>query len=148
LYFGFDGSECLEVVLFLGAFHAFRSEDAVEDVLPEELWDDDAGDAVVSPLLFVGVDVVVLRPHAVKFSEGVLIDVVVHLTPHHFLEEIVSFDAYATFQSSIISLQQMFHQFLRFLLLLDVWKDQPDDVGYHIPILHLFWFLTFLIISA
>lgn len=107
--FVLDGPDCLQVVVFLGALHAFGSEDAVDDILPEELGDEYAGDGIVDGLFVVGVDVEVLGAKSVEFSKGVLVDIVVHLAPDQLLEEIVSFDSYATWVGTIIPFQQKVH---------------------------------------
>jgi hypothetical protein len=52
----------------------------------EEVSDEGAGEAVVDALLLFGEYLIVLWAHAVKFFKGVLIDVVVHLASHQFLE--------------------------------------------------------------
>ena len=88
---GLDGSEGFEVVPLLGAFHAFGGEDAVEDVLPEELCNDGASNTVVDPLFMLGVNFEVFGTHAVELAEGVLIDIVIHLTADQLLEEVVAF---------------------------------------------------------
>ena len=77
--FSLDGPEGVEVVALLGALHAFGGEDAAEDLLPEELCDEGAGEAVVNPLLVFGVDLIVLGAHPVEVPEGVLVHVIVHI---------------------------------------------------------------------
>lgn len=74
------------MVSLLGALHALGGEDAAQGLLPEELRDDRASDAVVDPLLVLGVNLVVLGTHAVELPEGVLVDVVVHLAADQLLE--------------------------------------------------------------
>ncbi len=126
------------MVSLLGALHAFGGEDAVQSLLPEKLRNHCASDAVVDPLLVLGVYLVVFGTHAVELPEGVLVDVVVHLAADQLLKEVIAFWAYATWSCGIISLQQQLDHALRFLLLLDVGEDEADDIGHHVAVLHLF----------
>ena len=89
--FGFYGSECLEMVPLLGAFHAFGGEDAAQCLFSEKLRDDCAGDAVVHLLFVFWVDLILFGSHAVELPESVLIDVVVHLAADQLLEEVIAF---------------------------------------------------------
>lgn len=136
------------MIKLLGALHPLGGKDAAKNILPEELCDEGARDAIISPLFLFRVDLIILRTHTVELLEGILIDVVVHLATYQFLEEIISLKAYATFRPHIISLQQGLHHALRLLLLLDVGEDQADDVWDHIAVLHLFGLLPLLVGAA
>lgn len=136
------------MVALLGALHPLGGQDAAQDILPEELSNHRARDSIISPLFLFGIDLIILRPHAVELLEGILINVVVHLAANQFLEEIISLKTYATFGPQIISLQQGLHHALRLLLLLDVGEDEADDVGDHVAVLHLFGFLALFVGAA
>lgn len=144
-HFGLDSPQGLQVIALLGAFHALGGQDAAVDIFPKELRNEGAGDAIVGPLFVLGVDLIILGAHAVELPESILIDVVVHLAADQLLEEIISFEPYATFRGNIISFQQGLHHALRLLLLLDVGEDEPDDVGHHVAVLHLLRLLTLLL---
>lgn len=129
------------MVCLLGPVHALGGEDADGDLLPEEVVYECARDRIIK-LLFVGrVESMFFGAGPDQLAEGVLIDVVVHLAPDKCLVEVESLDT-PPFLCATTS-ENLINHLLRFPPLLDERQDEPDDVGYHVPILQLLGFLRF-----
>lgn len=74
------------MVFLFAALHPFRGQNTTDDLLPKELRDQDSCDSIVDSLLLLRVDFILLGSHLVELFQGLLVNIVVYLAPHHFLK--------------------------------------------------------------